>query len=249
MNSVVTGKRARYAGAALLAGGLAAAVVAQPMASGARDGEPPNLDGAKSQVEHYYGDRGDHRPSPESPWAHDVNERVGKASAYLKARVAAGVPNPAIVLDIDDTSETTYPVQAEHGFSNDDEMLHQAIRDNKLPAINQTRDLANWAKSHGVRVFFVTGRKEPMRQPTAAGLHAIGFPEPDGLFLKPTDRAPEYLPCGTHCSTVGYKSGTRAHLEQQGSTIVANLGDQASDLSGGHSERSYKLPNPIYYIP
>lgn len=159
------------------------------------------------------------------------------------------MPNPAIVLDIDDTSETTYPVQAAHGFSNEDEMLDRAIRDNERPAITQTRDLANWAKSHGVKVFFVTGRKEPMREPTAAGLQATGFPQPDGLFLKPTEHPPEYLQCGTFCTTVEYKSRTRAHIEQQGNTIVANLGDQFSDLEGGHAERGYKLTNPIYYIP
>jgi len=247
--SALSGKRARYAGAALLAAGIGLAAAVQPMAQGGGEHEPQNLDVAKKKVEHFYGDRGDHQPSPTSPWANEVNAQVGRADQHLRERLAAGVANPAIVLDIDDTSETTYPVQAEHGFSNDDQMLHQAIRDNRLPAIAQTRDLANWAKAHGVRVFFITGRKEPLRQPTAAGLQAVGFPQPDGLFLKPTGKAPDYLQCGTHCTTVQYKAGTRAHLEQQGSTIIANLGDQFSDLRGGHSERSYKLPNPIYYIP
>lgn len=247
--SALTGKRARYAGGALLAGGLGLAVIAQPMAQAGGDGEPQNLDFAKKKVEHFYGDRGDHQPSPTSPWATELNSRVGQAEKYLQARVASGAKNPAIVLDIDDTSETTYPVQAQHGFSDDQDMLNQAIRDNKLPAIPQTRELANWAKSHGVKVFFITGRKEPMRQPTAAGLQAVGFPQPDGLFLKPTDKAPDYLRCGTHCSTIEYKSGTRQHLEQQGNTIITNLGDQYSDLAGGHSERSYKLPNPMYFIP
>jgi hypothetical protein len=35
--------------------------------------------------------------------------------------------------------------------------------------------------------------------------------------------------------------------------IVANLGDQYSDLigdaDGDHAERCYKLPNPFYFIP
>jgi hypothetical protein len=34
-----------------------------------------------------------------------------------------------------------------------------------------------------------------------------------------------------------------------GYTIIANMGDQFSDLEGGFSERTYKLPNPFYYIP
>jgi hypothetical protein len=30
---------------------------------------------------------------------------------------------------------------------------------------------------------------------------------------------------------------------------VANFGDQPSDLKGGHAERTFKLPNPNYYLP
>jgi hypothetical protein len=29
---------------------------------------------------------------------------------------------------------------------------------------------------------------------------------------------------------------------------VVNLGDQESDLDGGHAERAFKLPNPFYFI-
>jgi len=30
---------------------------------------------------------------------------------------------------------------------------------------------------------------------------------------------------------------------------VANVGDQLSDLAGGHAGRDFKLPNPFYHIP
>ena len=32
-------------------------------------------------------------------------------------------------------------------------------------------------------------------------------------------------------------------------TIIANVGDQWSDLDGGFAERVFKLPNPVYFIP
>ena len=41
-----------------------------------------------------------------------------------------------------------------------------------------------------------------------------------------------------------YKSGERAKIESQGYRIVANVGDQESDLQGGHADRAFKLPNP-----
>jgi hypothetical protein len=30
---------------------------------------------------------------------------------------------------------------------------------------------------------------------------------------------------------------------------VANFGDQFSDLSGGNEDRSFKMPNPNYFLP
>ena len=38
---------------------------------------------------------------------------------------------------------------------------------------------------------------------------------------------------------------TQALLDQS----IANLGDQESDLIGGHAERTFKLPNPFYLMP
>jgi len=32
-------------------------------------------------------------------------------------------------------------------------------------------------------------------------------------------------------------------------TIIANIGDQRSDLDGGYSERTWRVPNPFYFIP
>ncbi len=34
-----------------------------------------------------------------------------------------------------------------------------------------------------------------------------------------------------------------------GATILANFGDQFSDLEGGYAEFPVKLPNPTYYLP
>jgi hypothetical protein len=40
-----------------------------------------------------------------------------------------------------------------------------------------------------------------------------------------------------------------ASVETQGYDIVANFGDQYSDLNGGFADRTYKIPNPMYYLP
>jgi hypothetical protein len=46
----------------------------------------------------------------------------------------------------------------------------------------------------------------------------------------------------------GYKTAARRALYREGYTIVANLGDQESDLRGGYAERTFKVPDPLYLM-
>jgi len=50
-------------------------------------------------------------------------------------------------------------------------------------------------------------------------------------------------------SVVVYKSERRLEIEQDGLRIRGNCGDQWSDLTGySVGDRTFKLPNPMYYI-
>ena len=89
-------------------------------------------------------------------------------------------------------------------------------------------------------MFFVTGRPEAQRDVTVQNLTREGYKDWDGLSLKPAAPA---------MTTVQYKSGARAAIEQQGFRIIANVGDQYSDLAGGHADRAFKIPNPFYFLP
>ena len=42
-----------------------------------------------------------------------------------------------------------------------------------------------------------------------------------------------------------YKSGARAAIEQQGYHIIASVGDQYSDLAGGHEDIGVQAPQPV----
>jgi hypothetical protein len=48
---------------------------------------------------------------------------------------------------------------------------------------------------------------------------------------------------------VHFKAPERRKLADQGYTILFSIGDQESDLIGGYAERTFKLPNPVYYLP
>lgn len=50
-------------------------------------------------------------------------------------------------------------------------------------------------------------------------------------------------------SAVVYKSKKRKELEDAGYKIWGNIGDQWSDLLGSNpGDRTFKLPDPMYYI-
>ncbi|HET9967779.1 MAG TPA: HAD family acid phosphatase [Streptosporangiaceae bacterium] len=91
-------------------------------------------------------------------------------------------------------------------------------------------------------------RPQTQTDATVASLASAGYAKPrDGhLFLKPTT-PPSYLHCANAptCTTIEYKSGTRAHIASEGYTIMADFGDQYGDLLGGnagHQRRSRPSP-------
>jgi hypothetical protein len=50
-------------------------------------------------------------------------------------------------------------------------------------------------------------------------------------------------------SVIPYKSRARCRIERRGYDIVANVGDQYSDLAVGCADRAFKIPNPMYFLP
>jgi hypothetical protein len=145
----------------------------------------------------------------------------------------------ALVLDIDETSLSNYTAINADNFTFGPNS--QAEATNEIgKAIAPTLDLFNTAKQNGVAVFFITGRRENTRAHTESNLKREGYDGWQQLVLKP-DASTQ--------TTVQYKSGARAAIEQQRYRIVANVGEQYSDLAGGHEDVGFKLANPFYFLP
>jgi predicted secreted acid phosphatase len=153
---------------------------------------------------------------PYSTWVADVTAVAGQASAYLRDRLP-GSGRPAIVLDIDNTSlESNYhPSPAE------------------VPAVAPVLQVAQYAAQHGATVFFVTGRLKIEDWITRYNLTKVGY-QYAGVYE--TD-------LGDLFNLQKYKTAARADIEAKGYTIVANIGNNDSDLAGGHAERTFKLPD------
>jgi predicted secreted acid phosphatase len=135
-----------------------------------------------------------------------------------------------------------------------------------FPAVPGMVALEKKAEAHGYVVFFLTGRPLSQMDGTIANLTDAGYDvNPDNLYLKDAtakteswlkdcvvpDTDPTKPPGSTKfiCTTIQYKSMTRKHIESLGYNIVGNFGDQFSDLKGGFADRTFKIPNPMYYLP
>ena len=111
----------------------------------------------------------------------------------------------------------------------------------KAPVIAPTLEVFRQARALNVTVFFITGRPESQRTATEQNLRAVGYEGYAALYM---------VPEGAHyASAVAFKMPVRAAIEAEGHTIIANMGDQPSDLAGGHAEKTFLLPNPFYRIP
>jgi hypothetical protein len=144
---------------------------------------------------------------------------------------------PAIVLDIDETSLSNYTGLNASNFSSAG-LVPGAVAGTD-PVIGPTLELYRLARERGVEAFFITGRPDAVRGPTESNLQAAGYDQGYTLTTKPSG-----------LETIEYKSGERARIEEElGFTILVNVGDQDSDLAGGHARRAFKLPNPMYFIP
>ena len=143
----------------------------------------------------------------------------------------------AIVLDIDETALSNYTGLVASGFSADGTVVPAVTGTGT--AIQPTLELYRDARSHGVAVFFITGRPSQIQSITEQNLKSQGYSQGwDGLAMKPSS-----------AGTEAFKAAQRAKIEQQGYDIAVNMGDQESDLDGGHADRDFKLPNPFYFIP
>ncbi|GAA1293973.1 HAD family acid phosphatase [Saccharothrix xinjiangensis] len=239
----------------VLVGGIGGVARQDPPAA-SPVGEPANLGQAKRDVQAYYNGyvdaAGHNHHSPDSQWGRDTERKVDEARTHLEAGLRVGVRNPAIALDLDDTAESTYGVKADNDFGYDPVKQQAAVDNGTFEVIEPVLELAKWADERGVKVYFISGRLDTDTEKSVRNLLKHGYPaRADRVLLRPTTTVPEHLgPCGFTCPVGEFKALVRAHVQNTlGDTIVVNIGDQFSDLRGGHADKHVKLPNPMYHLP
>jgi predicted secreted acid phosphatase len=226
--------------------------------------EPYNIGLLTKDIDTYYGTTldadGVYQASPDSPYAHDLAAIDAAAERYLdraarKARHKG--EKPAVVFDIDDTLLLSLDYEKKNNYGYNSATWAAYVNKADRPAVFGSPELVRYAEKKGVEVFYNSGLSEAQRAAAVENLKKVGADvnlDPAHMFLKDKDHPPSYLSgCATPgtwtCTTVQYKSGTRKHIEDDlGYEIIANFGDQYSDLDGGYADRTYKLPNPTYFV-
>jgi hypothetical protein len=146
-------------------------------------------------------------------WLADVQAVTDQAAAYLGGRLPDSRIRAAIVLDIDNTA-----LQSKY---------------KPYDATPSVLALARQARTAGAAVFFVTARPEIIEAATELNLSAVGYQWTD-IYTRPTFNFDD---------NQTLKTKARIDIEGRGYTIVANVGNSATDLGGGHAERTFKLPD------
>ena len=152
-------------------------------------------------------------------WQKDCQAVMDQALPYLKQRIAAATPGEkqAIVFDVDNTT-----LETDFGFSY------------PQPANKPVLNVAEYAQDHGVSIFFVTARPGIIEAPTEWNLEHDGY-EVSGLYVRGL--------FDLFKDVAAYKTAQRVDIENKGYDIIANIGNSATDLSGGHADKTFKLPD------
>lgn len=186
-------------------------------------------------------------------YEHDLNFIIEHIESYIDTIQMSDDGLDAWILDVDDTciSNVLYYRGKRFGCDPFDPAGFRkwALR-RGCPAIPAVLRLFYNLVGRGFKVILVTGRdEETLGQATLDNLHKQGFIGYEKLIL----RSAEYR----GQSAVAYKSEIRKQLEDGGGggedggyRIWGNVGDQWSDLQGNCTgNRTFKLPNPMYFVP
>ncbi len=177
---------------------------------------------------------------------------AGKAKAWLTSR-AGDVTKPAVVFDIDETVLSNWDVLRRDDFGRP--VSGPCTPSGDTPCGMGSVGSARPRSRNRAHLGPLPGQPPPRTwrcfSSRAAPKASV---KPQRAIWKQWDTAA--TKCSRWClegahfaSAVDFKTPVRAQIEKDGYTIIVNIGDQPSDLLGGHAEKCFLLPDPFYRVP
>jgi acid phosphatase len=190
---------------------------------------PVNLLIAKKNVMKYY---------ESGTYSNDLKDIISNAEDEInKIKLDT---NSTVVFDVDETSLSNYESIKKIYFGYDPQKWDNWINEAKAPAIPEVKMFYDFVNSKKIKVVFLSSRKSSQYDVTYRNLKNAGYSEFDTLILKDNS--------DSNISSFDFKSRQRELLTQKGYDIIADIGDQTSDLEGKFHGLQIKLPNYLYII-
>ncbi|CBI37173.3 hypothetical protein AAG906_040664 [Vitis piasezkii] len=181
-----------------------------------------------------------------SQYKADIERAIEESVLYLSKGCCSlkGDDKDAWIFDIDDTLVSIVPYYKKHHFGGEKlnvTSLEEWMRKNRAPALRETLRFFNDIRGRGFKIFLISSRRECLRSSTADNLIKVGYHGWTRLILR--KEADELM------EVQKYKAKARQGLVKEGYRIWGIVGDQWSSFEGTPSaKRTFKLPNPLYYV-
>ncbi|KAL7145025.1 hypothetical protein ABFS83_07G050900 [Erythranthe nasuta] len=150
----------------------------------------------------------------------------------------------AWIFDIDDTLLSTLPYYKKNGYGGkkvNSSSVEEWMKQGKGTVLEHSLGLFNKLKEEGVQIVLVSSRRECIRSATVDNLVSVGYHGWTSLILRGADDESKDIQ--------KYKADVRKKLISNGYRIWGILGDQWSSIDGLPApKRTFKLPNPMYYV-
>ncbi|KAI8000624.1 Acid phosphatase 1 [Camellia lanceoleosa] len=172
----------------------------------------------------------------------DSERAVDKCTVFLSTSCSLKRDGrDAWIFNIHDTLLSTVPYCKKHHFGEKKlniSSLEEWQSKAKETALEHTLKLFNDLKGRGMHIILVSSRREQLRTATIDNLVDVGFHGWTSLI-----QSDEYK------EVQKYKADIRKQLIEQGYHIWGIVGDQWSSIEGlPTAKRTFKLPNPMYYV-
>ncbi|KFK39517.1 hypothetical protein AALP_AA3G254300 [Arabis alpina] len=178
-------------------------------------------------------------------FARDYNVVANYALAFARTIKLGGDGKDAWVFDIDETLLSNLAYYSAHGYGSEPYnsiAFNEWVVEGTALGFRASVRLFNALKKLGFKIILLTGRDEGQRSITESNLRDAGYSGWERLLLRGHKDQGK--------AAVQYKSEQRESMVKLGFKLHGNTGDQWSDLEGfAVATRSFKVPNPLYYIP
>lgn len=170
-----------------------------------------------------------------------VNRRI-RTGCDGTGRAAVRRCKVAVVFDIDDTLMSSWPYSKvqDPPLSFHPDTWSAFVEACGYAPITPTIDLLNGLRRRGVYVAVISGGSDAIATSFTSCLTRNGVQGWDQATFRPASSAGS--------TAAQFKATARAALEKKGYAIIASIGDQVSDMSWGHLERGFLLPNVMAHL-